>query len=279
MDWLNALVRLRRERVPAVLVTVTEVRGHGPRDAGAKMVVSGDAVWGTIGGGNLEESAIETARAALADGEALRAFPTNRTFRLSDKAPTRHGVQCCGGDVTVLFETLPVRPSVALFGMGHVGLEIARILARQDIELHLIDSRADQLTPERLEPLSHALADVRRHHARVPEIVLGEIPRGTHVLVLTHDHAEDIALCDMALRCAHLGSIGLIGSSAKRSRFRARLAAEGHTDEEIARITTPIGVPEITGKDPATIAVSVAAALLPVLANDREPGRLSHIVA
>jgi xanthine dehydrogenase accessory factor len=79
---------------------------------------------------------------------------------------------------------------------------------------------------------------------------------------MTHDHAEDVALCDAALRCGHLGSIGLIGSSVKWRRFAKRLAEEGHDEAALARITTPIGLPEISGKEPATIAVSVAADLL-----------------
>ena len=67
--------------------------------------------------------------------------------------------------------------------------------------------------------LADAEAGVHVHHAPVPELVLGQVPRGTHVLVMTHDHAEDAALCDAALRCSHLGSVGLIGSSAKWRRF------------------------------------------------------------
>ena len=89
------------------------------------------------------------------------------------------------------------------------------------------------------------------------------LPAGTHVLILTHDHAEDFALCDAALRCAHLGPIGLIGSSVKWTRFRHKLAEEGHAAEAIDRITSPIGLPDLPGgKDPAAIAVSVAADLL-----------------
>jgi len=96
----------------------------------------------------------------------------------------------------------------------------------------------------------------------VPELVLGELPTGSHVLIMTHDHAEDAALCDAALRCGHLGSIGLIGSAVKWGRFTRKLAAEGHDEAALARITTPIGLPDITGKAPAVIAVSVAADLL-----------------
>jgi len=83
---------------------------------------------------------------------------------------------------------------------------------------------------------------------------------------MTHDHAEDFALCDAALRLPQpLGGIGLIGSSAKWTRFAAQLAAAGHAPEAIARITCPIGQPGITGKDPAIIAIAIAAALLPAL--------------
>ena len=163
----------------------------------------------------------------------------------------------------MLFEPLHAVPAVAIFGMGHVGSELARILARHDIELHLVDSRAQHVEPERLAMLTaDAEARVHTHHAVVPELVLGELPAGCHVLLMTHDHAEDAALCDAALRCGHLGSIGLIGSSAKWRRFAKRLAVEGHDEAALARITTPIGLPEITGKEPATIAVSVAADLL-----------------
>ena len=237
------------------------------------MVVTADATWGSIGGGNLEATAVDRARAMLTEARDL---PEQFELSLNDKAPVEHGQQCCGGEVQVLLEPLAVVPSVAIFGVGHVGLELARILARHDIELHLVDSRADQLGHDRLGVLDDAVARVQVHHAPVPELVLGQVPRGTHVLIMTHDHAEDAALCDGALRCEHLGSVGLIGSSAKWSRFRKTLAAEGHSESDLARIQTPIGLLEVTGKEPATIAVSVAADL--VRAFESEAARVSDPV-
>ena len=267
MEWMKAVRRLRETRRPGVLVTVVTVRGHAPREAGAKMVVGPDRSWGTVGGGNLEAVAEERARTMLEDPTATTELVT---LSLSDKVPYQHGVQCCGGEVTLLLEPLRVVPAVAIFGMGQVGLELARILARHDLELHLVDSRADQLTAERLAVLDDAVAAVHPHQVPVlPELVLAELPPGTHVLVMTHDHAEDAALCDAALRAAHLGSIGLIGSTAKWTRFRKKLADEGHSPDAIARITTPIGLPGLGGKEPATIAVSVAAALLQQFERDR----------
>jgi len=259
VEWLAAVERLRRDRRPGVLVTLATVRGHSPRAAGAKMVVAADAQWGSIGGGNLEATAVDRARTML--GEA-RGIPETLELALNDRAPVEHGQQCCGGEVSILLEPLAVVPSVAAFGMGHVGLELARILARHDVELHLVDSRAGELDADRLAVLADPVARVHVHHAPVPELVLGEVPRGTHVLIMTHDHAEDAALCDAALRCGHLASIGLIGSSAKWRRFEKRLGAEGHDSEALARITTPIGLDTIMGKEPATIAVSVAADLV-----------------
>lgn len=266
VHWLSAAQRLRADRVPGVLVTVAAVRGHAPREPGAKMVVSLDDTWGSIGGGNLEATAIERARAMLGRGETA---PAQLDLALNERAPVEHGRQCCGGDVSLLLEPLAVVPSVAIFGMGHVGAELARVLSRHDLELHLVDGRADRLAANRLAALDDAVAGVHVHHAPVPELVLGQVPRGTHVLVMTHDHAEDVALCDAALRCSHLGSIGLIGSSAKWRRFEQRLAAEGHSAQELSRITTPIGAPGLTGKSPATIAVAVAADLLALFERER----------
>jgi xanthine dehydrogenase accessory factor len=269
MDWLAAVVELRRRREPAVLVTLAAVRGHAPRDAGAKMVVTHDETWGSIGGGNVEAVAVERARGLLVAADSA---PAMFSSELSDRAPVEHGVQCCGGEVTVLLEPLAVRPAVAIFGTGHVGLELARILARHDLELHLVDSRPSQLSEQRLGPLDDAVATVTVHHVPVlPELVIAELPAGTHVLIMTHDHAEDAALCDAALRAAHLGPIGLIGSSAKLARFGKKLTSEGHSAEQLARITTPIGLSDISGKEPATIAVSVAADLLRSFEAERRP--------
>jgi xanthine dehydrogenase accessory factor len=276
MEWLTAVEQLRGSRQAGVLVTLAAVRGHSPRGPGAKMVVAVDRTWGTIGGGNLEAVAIARARELLELIDKAAAEPELLTVALSDKARFQHGVQCCGGEVTVLLEPLPVAPAVAIFGLGHVGLELARILARHDLELHLVDSRTAQTAAERLAVLADAVARVHVHHVPVlPELVLAELPPGAHVLIMTHDHAEDAALCDAALRVPQLGSIGLIGSAGKWSRFRRKLAELGHPDDVIGRITTPIGTPDITGKEPATIAVSVAADLVRMFERDgaRAPDR------
>ena len=269
MHWTAELHRLRRERVGCVLVTVVTVRGHAPRAPGAKMIVTAEASYGTVGGGNLEETALRRARAMLRDGTSE---PEQLPMSLSEHAAGEYGVQCCGGEVTLLLDPqLPV-PAVAIFGMGHVGRELAHILARHDIDLYLADSRPAQID-SLAEEMGDTVAELAIRRVPVPELLLGEVPAGTHVVIMSHDHAEDAALCDAALRCSHLGTIGLIGSRAKWRRFEKTLGAEGHSPEEIARIQCPVGLPQIASKEPAAIAVGVAAVLLAAFARDRQVER------
>jgi xanthine dehydrogenase accessory factor len=137
-------------------------------------------VHGTVGGGNLEQTAIEQARRMLAAGSAE---PELLALTLSDKAVTEYGVQCCGGEVTMLLEPIRVTPAVAVFGLGHVGLELARILARHELELVLVDSRAEMLArsgsaPRAAAVLGDAVARVRVVHAPVPEAALADLTPG-----------------------------------------------------------------------------------------------------
>lgn len=259
MDWLSALVHLRTEGIPGVLVTVTSTRGHTPRNAGTKMVVTSDDTWDSIGGGNLEATVIDRAREMLS---AATGVPQTMEMPLNFHATTRHGRQCCGGEASVMLEPIEAPPVVAVFGIGHVGYELARTLSRLPLVLHLADSRADHAGAQRLEDLRDSAAQVHLHHAPAPEIVLRDLPAGAHVLIMTHDHSEDLILCDTALTRGDLGTVGVIGSNAKWSRFRTQLREGGHADAAIDTIDCPIGLPEITGKSPAVIAISVAADLV-----------------
>jgi xanthine dehydrogenase accessory factor len=262
MDWLKAAQQLRDEGQPGVLVTVAEVRGHAPREAGAKMVVGRERIWGSVGGGNLEATAVARAREMIGSGAAE---PQMHEARLNPHARNEHGRQCCGGVVRLLLEPLPVRPVVALFGVGHVGYELARILSRLPIRLLLVDSRPEQLDRVRLADVIDGAADVGIHHTLLGEQVLEQLPPGAHVVIMTHDHAEDYALCDAALRLPQPPG------QHRADRLGRQVDAlpgpswptPGHGPETIGRITCPIGQPGITGKDPAVIAVAVAAALLP----------------
>ena len=262
--WLDAAARLAAASRPFVLVTLATVRGHAPRGPGTKMVVARDEVFGTVGGGDLEARCIEAGRRLLAELEAgQRVEPELATVRLT---PTggEHGVQCCGGEVTVLLDPVQTTvPTVAIFGSGHVGRALVQALAPVPVRIVLVDSRDDQLALAEL-PAS-AEAHLERRHEPVPERAVEALPPAAHMVILTHDHAEDIAILDTALRREDLGYVGLIGSAAKWSHFQGRLREQGHDDDALARVTTPIGLPGVPGKTPGAIAIATAAQLVAVL--------------
>ncbi|MGO4247630.1 xanthine dehydrogenase accessory protein XdhC [Paenarthrobacter sp. RAF54_2] len=262
MDWLEALQYLRSEGLPGVLATVSDVRGHAPRDAGTKMVVGVDSMWGTIGGGNLEATVVDQARDMMVQRVSI---PRHVELPLNEHAVTVHGQQCCGGEVRVLLEPFLSLPTVAIFGVGHVGYELGRILSRMPMKLYLVDSREEQLNQTRLADVCTGVADVRAVHTPVPDSFLQDLPAGAHVFIMSHDHSEDFLLCDAALRRGDFGSIGLIGSRSKWLRFRKKLTEEGFAVAAIDRIQCPIGLTNVPGKAPAEIAVSAAASLLRTL--------------
>jgi xanthine dehydrogenase accessory factor len=88
------------------------------------------------------------------------------------------------------------------------------------------------------------------------------LPPQTDVLVMTHDHAEDLYILKAALKRQDLGSLGVIGSQTKWRRFQRKLLEAGFTESDLERIVCPIGLPQIQSKAPAAIAVGVAAQLL-----------------
>lgn len=288
MIW-QELARQALPREAVALITVLATEGSAPRGAGARMAVTASAMAGTIGGGRLEHQLVAQARAILA-------HPAG-TWRVQDYPLGPLLGQCCGGRVRVMVERLgeagwfdapthtmlhegaveraplgnrPIAPIPArgplpapgfafaepqdgprlplmLFGAGHVGRAIAGRMDGLPIAPGWYDSRPGFDAPGVViateDELVACAASAGSDHA---------------VLILTHDHGLDYRLTAAALR-SQARFVGLIGSATKRSRFLARLRGEG---VDAARLTCPIGMPGITGKEPDTIAIAVLAQLL-----------------
>lgn len=276
MKALDCLLE-RIKTAPACLVTVESTQGSAPREAGAWLAVFavGDDFVGTIGGGHLELQALREARERLA--EHLAGNPSGMPLVRHALGPSLG--QCCGGVVQLRFECVgaadapalrerlaPRLQPVALFGGGHVGHALARVLAPLPFALHWIDSR-DGVFP----PQGDGASVVCEQSDPVQAAVPGVAPQ-SFVLIMSFSHAEDldiVAACLARQRArGDLPFIGLIGSRTKWATFRHRLAARGFSDTELAQVTCPIGVPGIAGKQPEVIAVAVAAQLLQRLAGE-----------
>ena len=265
MRWLEILPKLTESQTPFVIVTLVSVRGHAPREAGAKMLVTLENVFDTIGGGNLEQTAIDKARMML--GQNLKQIEIH-TIRLTENASSEYGLQCCGGEVTILLEPIyMLKPTVAIFGVGHVGLALAKVLSILPIHLWLVDSRAEMLEVSRLDLYHNATHHVQ--HLPILDGVVQDLPTGSHVVIMTHDHKEDLFVLEMCLKRKDLGFIGLIGSEAKWNNFKQKLLQQGFTQTDLSRVITPIGIPEIISKQPEAIAIATAAQLVPLLLSAR----------
>jgi xanthine dehydrogenase accessory factor len=171
------------------------------------------------------------------------------------QALPRVSVSAAGERVTLMERLDDALPALWLYGAGHVGQALARIVAELPLELTWIDPRA-QLFPATIPD------SVRVVHALDPQSTVATAAAGTRFVVLTHSHALDYALCRAILLRGDFASLGLIGSVSKGARFRSRLARDGVSAERIARLQCPISAGAITSKWPAAIAVAVASDLL-----------------
>ena len=277
----------------ALLVTILTAKGSTPRELGAKMLVYPDRIYGSIGGGRLEERATQRCRDLLMTAETqeeLLSLPLGPEL-----------AQCCGGYVDLLISETPniqecetvatlwdgksasfefgdgkIKSAdrsenstgiilktpfhlydftLALYGAGHVGKAIIKAISSLNCHIDWVDNRANEFP-------DHLPANVTKHLCRDPKTVVSDVPADSFHLVLTHDHQLDLEIVAEILRTDSACFIGLIGSKTKWARFQKQLTQMGFTKEQIATITCPIGLPELGGKKPAEIAISVAADIL-----------------
>lgn len=254
-------------QAPAVLVTVVEVQGSVPRERGAWMAVGAAFQIGTIGGGHLEWDALRQCREHLTSLAAKPPAEWTQTVALGPSLG-----QCCGGRVRLQYEFVgsqdrealrhrldAAAAPVALFGGGHVGQAIVQALAPLPYAVRWIDSRDACCLPG-------PAIDVAVEHSDPVQAAVEDLVPGSVVLIMSFSHAEDldiVAAClERVRRASDLPFIGLIGSATKWATFRSRLRHRGYSESELSRITCPIGLPGIVGKQPAVIAASVVAQLL-----------------
>jgi len=148
-----------------------------------------------------------------------------------------------------------VRKTVLLFGAGHVGRAVVLALSQLPFSVRWIDSRADQFP-------DYVPANVITVRTDEPEREIDAAPLGAFALIMTHSHPLDYSIAAAALRRPDFGFVGLIGSATKRARFASQAKQLGLSEQEIARLVCPIGLPDIKDKEPSIIATGVAAQLL-----------------
>lgn len=271
----------------AVLVTVVEVKGSAPRGPGTTMLVLGNSIVGTIGGGRLEFEAINAAQRMMHQR-------TTTAFRERYPLGDRLG-QCCGGSVELLFEpsepdwntwvsealavlkhkkvyrrvsgnadhayTYIIEPPSAhlvLCGAGHVGRALVQVLSNAPISVHWVDERASEFP-------KNVPSNVHCEVSDLAEVVVRSAPPNSAVLITTHRHDLDFSLAGVAIARTDLAYCGMIGSASKRSRFERQWRKRDREDAHLQRLVCPIGLAGPSGKEPEVVAIAVAAEVLRAL--------------
>nr|WP_321232115.1 xanthine dehydrogenase accessory protein XdhC [uncultured Psychroserpens sp.] len=250
-NWIELLSEFKKQQQPVALVTVTKCLGSTPCVLGSRMIITNDKVLhGTIGGGKLEFLATEKALIALHENKIIES-----NYTLGPEFE-----QCCGGKVEFIIEPMNQSPELFLFGAGHIGYEIAKILVDTPFTVNLIDSRPDWFKNSTLdESINCCQVDIDNFKTFRDVVKWG---KNCYILVLTHDHSIDFEIVAMSLQ-NDTKFLGLIGSKTKRVRFNNMLIKEMNIEEGMRNVVCPIGL-QVGGDTPKEIAISVAAQLLEV---------------
>ncbi|WP_281560500.1 xanthine dehydrogenase accessory protein XdhC [Thalassomonas sp. RHCl1] len=251
-NWVNALHQLNQQGEAYVLVTLVGVSGSTPRNSGTKMVITADNIYDTIGGGHLEHKTIAHAHKMLASGEETQQL---EHFQLGT-----HLGQCCGGTASVLFEYFAASTvNIMLFGAGHVGKALVKILAGLPCKVHWVDSREQEFPPASEMQQYHNVSQVV---SEFPCDEIAAMPANSYYIVMTHNHQLDFELCQSVLARQDFRYLGLIASDTKWRRFQQRFKHREIDEQLVARMNCPIGLSAVPGKTPMEVAVSIAAEVI-----------------
>ena len=258
MLWINALHETLNKGEACVLVTISEVAGSAPRRVGARMLVTSQRVCDTIGGGMLEQQAIEQCRSMLAAASKSHVIESRASVLGPDFT------QCCGGSVTLSYEYHPACSlNVVVFGAGHVAQSVAKLLVELPCRAQFYDARTDWLN--KLPVGSSSGGSIRAKKLGSNTFVeIEQCPDNAFYLVMTHSHELDFEIIEGVLTRGDSVYCGLIASKSKAAKFHSRLSRKGFTEHELEKLTAPIGEKSFRDNLPMEVAIAAVSEMLSV---------------
>lgn len=262
MIWLDALHESVKSGKACVLVTINDVQGSAPRAVGSRMLVSVESVADTIGGGALEQQAIDHSRALLKNASPDQIIESN-TIVLGVELS-----QCCGGKVTLSYEYHPACTfNIVIFGAGHVAQSIATIVQQLPCRALFLDSRDEWLKKIPVGQSTYGVVSTATL-GKNPFLAVEQCPDNAFFLVMTHSHELDFELVEAILSRGDSKYCGLIASRSKAARFRSRLTRKSFTEDEVLKLTAPIGEAESLGKLPMEVAIAAVSEMVKINATN-----------
>lgn len=256
LNIYQKIAEIEKEGKTAIIITVTRAEGHTPSRVGSKLVIDSNGnSFGTVGGGSLEEMAREKALELLKSGQNVQL-----TYSLSDESCSvadEETKMICGGTVTLFFECLEPGVPLYLFGCGHVGQNLIRVLDGAGYRITAVDCR--QEISDFMKELALFDFQILPYETALATELSGAKQKGAFVVIAAHSHAEDFKLLRRIFsedwKPAY---IGLLASKRKKAEFLTRLEDELAGDQDFGELYTPVGL-DIGGRTPREIAIAIAA--------------------
>lgn len=185
-------------------------------------------------------------------------LPAGRLERLLPDGRSRYPQLVQVDGESFLVEPVSSPGTVYLFGAGHVSQKVARLASFVDFRTVILDDREEFANRQRFPEADDII---------VPddfEQCLKDLPISgdSYLVIVTRGHRYDLTVLAQALQTG-AGYIGMIGSSRKREAIYRALRETGVSEEQLARVYSPIGLP-IEAETPEEIAVSIVAELIKV---------------
>lgn len=259
IDLYSKISQLRQEGKDLVLVTVTEKEGMGPADVGKKMLVSeGNIAFGTVGGGAIEFYAREKCKEVLKSRESF----TERYVLFDREVKVDTGEillpMACGGRVTLFYEFVGPKQYVYIFGAGHCGAALARVLKPLNFFTTIIDERKMVI-----DALDDA-ADKKVNEGFVEYIEKHGLPDDRYIVVCTPSHTNDYNVLNKILELKIKPKyFGMLCSKKKIKDYLAKAFETYGKNIDLSNFYSPIGL-ETGGDSPEEVAISIAGEILSV---------------
>jgi len=152
------------------------------------------------------------------------------------------------------------KPRLLVFGAIDFAAAVARVGAFLGYHVTVCDARPVFATHSRFPEADEVIVDWP-HRYLAAEHEAGRIDPRTVVTVLTHDPKFDVPLLEVALRLPEVAYVGAMGSRRTHDDRLARLREAGLSDDEIARLSSPIGL-DLGARTPEETAISIAAEII-----------------
>jgi xanthine dehydrogenase accessory factor len=229
---------------PVALATVVD--HPDPERVGRRLVVWPDRVLGDLGTVRINDAVADDARGVLATGRT-------GTLHYGVEGERR------GEGLSVFVSSFEPPPRLLVFGAIDFAAAMARLGAFLGYQVTVCDARAVFATKSRFPEADEVVVDWP-HRYLAAEVEAGRVDRRTVVAVLTHDPKFDVPVLEVALR-SDAGYVGAMGSRRTHDDRMARLREAGLSEDELARLASPIGL-DLGARTPEETAVSIAAEII-----------------